>query len=171
MAQSRRIGVAFCFVPVICPSAEFPPMRRNPTTFALALVVVSLAVFTACAARTPHEVNTFARVDTTAARLTELELERITLLATATEGASLRDVEAGIAQLHARLHEFPNHASAERVVISRLILALDARESAVSSRLEQLRFVYTEKYPIVVQAATEARLLRERKAELRQPGH
>jgi hypothetical protein len=65
----------------------------------------------------------------------------------------------------------PDHVTAERIVAERVTFALDARESTLTSRLRELRLVYTDNYPLVRQAADEVRLLEQRKAELlRQSG-
>jgi hypothetical protein len=144
---------------------------RNVTSFtrsALALQLVG--ALSACAVRTPREptADGFASVvDSVATNLVELELRRVSLLATtAADSTRMRTIDAQMSMLRQRVHALTNHASAERVVRERLIVALDAQASSVSTRLNELRLAYTDTYPTVRQAAQEQRLLQERKAEI-----
>ena len=140
-------------------------------TFRGSLLALQLVgALSACAVRTRREptANGFASVvDSVATNLVELELRRISLLATTpADSIPVRTIDAQMSALRQRVHALANHASAERVVHERVILALDARVSSVATRLNELRLAYTDKYPTVRQAAEEQRLLRERKAEI-----
>jgi hypothetical protein len=80
-------------------------------------------------------------------------------------------MNAQITALHERVHILANPDAAERIIVERVILALEARASTVTARLHELRLVYTDEYPTLRQAAEEERLLRERHAELLRASH
>lgn len=149
-------------------------MFRRSSTIVPALVIASFTLLTACAARGQRLPDVRAHqstVDTIAARLADLELTRIALSAgSEARAVSSRDINTQIASLHERLHELPDHTSAERVVAERLLLAFDARESSLASQLRQLRLVYTDEHPVVRRAVEEERLLTQRRSELRAGG-
>jgi hypothetical protein len=109
-----------------------------------------------------------AAVDTMAARLASLEVQRLSWLAVEpASGAPQNDVELQIRSLREQLRRLPERDSANRVVDARIAAALDARESELKGQLQQLRLVYTDNYPIVRDVARAERLVEERKAELR----
>jgi hypothetical protein len=109
-----------------------------------------------------------AVVDTIAAGLAALEVQRLSWLAgEPTGGASQNDVELQIRSLRYRLRRLPERDSASRVVDARVAAALDTRESELKSRLQQARQVYTDQYPLVQNLVSALRLVQERKAELR----
>ena len=146
-------------------------MRRTSSQFLSTVILGGFVATGACAARTPREPDGYAKVasvDTVAARLVELELQRISLLAgAATDTVSRRTVDAQIAAFRERLRALPNHDLAERVVADRLLAALETRESTVASQLQTMRAAYTDEYPTVRQALVEERLLKQRKADLK----
>ncbi len=148
---------------------------RIVSAFSSAIALLNIAALGACAARTPREPSGYvngSNVDTLAARLAELELRRISVLASApTDAGAVRNADTQIAALRERTYLLPNRDVAERIITERVMRALEARESTVTTRLRELRLVYTDKYPTVRQAVEEERLLREREAELRRPGH
>jgi beta-lactamase regulating signal transducer with metallopeptidase domain/outer membrane biosynthesis protein TonB len=109
-----------------------------------------------------------AAVDTIAARLASLEIERLSWLAgEPTSGAPQNEMELQIRSLREQLRRLPERDSATRFVDARVAAALDARESELKGQLQQLRLVYTDNYPTVKNLATAERLVEERKAELR----
>jgi hypothetical protein len=134
------------------------------------LALQLVGALSACAVRTPRESTgdgSSSVVDSVATNLVDLELQRISLLsATAADSPRMRTIDAQMSALRQRVHALANHASAERVVRERLIVALDAQASSVSTRLNELRLAYTDTYPTVRQTAEEQRLLQERKAEI-----
>jgi hypothetical protein len=146
-------------------------MRRVQTKLASGVLLAILALVTACAGRAPRGSNESVRVadvDTIAAQLSELELQRIELLSgRVTQGSSPLGTDAQIAALRARLHALPDHARAERVVATRVVLALDARQSTVTADLQNLRSIYTDKHPLAQQLLEEMRLLDQRRTEIR----
>ncbi len=143
---------------------------RTLSTSRSVIALLSLSGVVACAARTPRESNAHSftsRVDSAAAHLAELELQRISLLAnTPTDSVAMEKLDAQMAALREGAEVLANRD----LVRERVILALDARASTVTERLRELRLVYTDSYPTVRQMADEERLLRERKARL-QPSH
>lgn len=145
------------------------------STLRSTIALFGFAAIGACAVRTPRGPTGYAStasIDTVAARLVDLELQRISLLATSpTDSLSTRRLDTQIAVLRERVRVSTSRGSANRIVAERVILALDVRESAVVTRLRELRLVYTDQYPTVRQAIEEERLLRERKAELHKAGH
>jgi len=145
-------------------------MRKGNLLTRSALALQLVVALSACAARTQREstADAFSSVvDSVATNLVELELARVSLLATtAGDSTRMRTIDAQMSVLRHRVGALANHASAERVIRERLILALDARSSSVASRLTELRLAYTETYPTVRQLAAEQRLLQARKAEI-----
>jgi chromosome segregation ATPase len=110
----------------------------------------------------------FTTIDTIAARLAELEVQRIAVEAgTTSQIVSVLTVDGQIETLRERLHASLNHESDEQVVTERILLALDARESTVSDRLHGLRSMYTDAHPVVRQTIEEEKLLGQRRDELR----
>ncbi len=103
-------------------------------------------------------------LDSTSARLVELELQRVS---SATDSASVRGLDWLIAMLHDRLRSSSGGAAADREATARVLLALEARASAVRSRLSDLRAVYTDEYPAVRNARAEDGAIRERLSEIR----
>lgn len=106
-------------------------------------------------------------VDTIAARLADLELQRIAIEAgNATDAVSTMSVDRQIGTLQEHVRELPNHGFVEHAVTERVLLALDAHESGVAARIRALRQVYTDDYPTVRQAVVEKKLLAQRRGEL-----
>ncbi|MGH9884010.1 MAG: hypothetical protein ACREBE_00670 [bacterium] len=103
-------------------------------------------------------------VDSIAAKLVELELQRVSPSA---QSEVPRDVDSRISALHERLRSLPDGLAAEREVTNRVVLALDARASSVRARIQQMRLAYTDQHPIVRQALTEVRAIDERLGEIR----
>ena len=87
--------------------------------------------------------------------------------AAAAQAQSIAEIERRIAAVHEQLHEVLGDSSAERLVMMRLLLALDARRSSLESELRQLRQVYTARYPTVLRAAKEEEALERRYREIR----
>src|SRR6476661_10258916 len=118
-------------------------MRRISRALPSVAVFASITVFAACAARTPlQQTNaaSAASIDSIAARVVDLELQRIASLATpSTLPASETGADAQIAALHDRLRARPDYASAERIVAERVMSALDAREANLTSRIQEMR--------------------------------
>jgi hypothetical protein len=107
-------------------------------------------------------------VDTIAARLASLEVQRLSRLAgEPTSGAPENDVDLQISSLREQLRRLPERDSASRVVDARVAAALDARESELKSQWQALRLLYTDEYSLVQNLVRALRLVEERKAELR----
>src|SRR3954470_10120153 len=104
-------------------------MRRVSLAFSYVAALAGIIALAACAGRTPlQQTNaaSAASIDSIATRVVELELQRITSLASpSTPAASQGDADAQIAALHDRLRARPDHVSAERLVAERVISALD----------------------------------------------
>jgi phage I-like protein len=145
-------------------------MRRVSIALPSVAVFASITVLAACAARTPlQQTNaaSAASIDSIATRVVELELQRITSLATTPMlAASQSGADAQIAALHDRLRARPDYVSAERIVAQRVISALDARQANLTSRIQQMRLVYLEIHPMVRQAMEEKRILDQRRTEI-----
>jgi outer membrane murein-binding lipoprotein Lpp len=143
-------------------------MSRAINQLVAAIAVVGFAGISGCIGRTPPSGSVArgpSQVDTVAAQLAELELERIAVrAATTVEIASTRDIDARIAALHERLRGLRTDGNSERTAAERLLLALDARDSSVTMRIQQARMVYTDQYPPVRQALTEHQLLKQRRS-------
>jgi hypothetical protein len=150
--------------------------RTSNVRFASGAVLLLGVTLSACAVRTPRQASIAVQpstVDTVAAQLVELELQRISLRAATTQDPALpavRDIDMRIQGLRQRLRSFRPEGSAQRVAADRVLLALDAREASITSQLRQLRMIFTDQYPTVRQAVEEMRLLGERRNEIRAVG-
>ena len=146
-------------------------MSRAINQLVAAGALVAFVAISGCGGRRPPSASVARvspQVDTLVAQLAELELQRIALrAATTVESASARDIDARIAALHERLRALRTDGNIERTAAERLLLALDARDSSVTMRIQQMRMVYTEQYPPVRQALTEKQLLKQRRNEIR----
>lgn len=146
-------------------------MSRAIKQLAAATAVVAFVATLGCVGRTsssPSVASGPSPVDTVSAQLIELELQRIALRAgTTTEIASTRDLDARIATLHEQLRRLRTDGKLERTAAERLLLALEARDSIVTIRIQQARLVYTDQYPPVRQALLEQQLLKQRRSEIR----
>ena len=145
-------------------------MSRAINQLVAAIAVVGFAAISGCIGRRPPSASVSrgpSQVDTVAAQLAALELQRIAVRAVTTvESASTRNIDARIAALHERLRGLRRDGDIERTAAERLLLALDARDSSVTMRIQQMRMLYTEQYPPVRQALTEQQLLKQRRSEI-----
>lgn len=143
---------------------------RRPLSLATA-TVAGCCLLSACALlpnRQSEVRPTSAAVDSIAARLAELELQRITIEAgNAPQVVSAMSVDAQVGALVEQLRALPNHEFTQRIVTERVLLALDARESSVADRIRSLRLMYTDAHPAVRQALDEEKLLNQRRVDLR----
>jgi len=103
-------------------------------------------------------------LDSTAAQLVELELQRVS---STTDSASRRRLDSQIATLHGRLRSSPGGVAADREATTQVLLALEARASDLRSWLANARLVYTDEYPIVRDAQAEDRAIGHRVSEIR----
>jgi hypothetical protein len=146
-------------------------MRRIDRTRSASSALFGLAVvLTACMSRAPQPTaiaTQVSAVDSIAARLAALELERIASRVDVSRGpASTANIESQIESLHERLQRLRTDGSATRVGVERVLLALAAREESVSSQLRQARLAYTDQYPPVRRLIDETRLLQQRRTEI-----
>ena len=146
-------------------------MSHATNRLVAAIALVAFVAMLGCVGRTPPSASVAggpSRVDTIATQLADLELQRIAILAaTPAEIASTRDIDARIAALRERLRGFRTDGNIERTAAEWLLMALDARDSTVAIRIQQMRMVYTEQYPPVGQALKEQQLLNQRRREIR----
>jgi hypothetical protein len=144
-------------------------MHHRSSVVAFVALSASAAVLTACAGRTPRQVAPApAALDSVAARLVDLELERVSSNAVpAPQTGSPRQLNSEIAELHDRLRALPNGAAADQEATQRVVLALGARASSLGTRLQQLRLVYTDTHPVVRQVLDEERFIEQRLSEIR----
>lgn len=105
--------------------------------------------------------------DSLAARLVELELQRVSVSNESSAITDPRDAGARIDTIHAQLRSLSDGAVAEREATSRVILALDARASALQAHRQQLRLAFTDDHPAVRRTQNEAQAIGRRIAELR----
>ena len=141
-------------------------MRRVSAAFLFALVALS-----ASAARAQQSVAATSgpsAVDTIAAQLVELELQRVGNLRAS---VGFNDaVDARVAALRQRLRLLAVDGSAERTATDRVLLALKAREARLTDALGRARQVYTEQYPPVRQLMDEIQVIARRRSAIRSAG-
>jgi hypothetical protein len=107
-------------------------------------------------------------LDSLAAQLVELELQRVSLAEVPNPRAGApRDIGAQIAVLHERLRALPEGPAVDREANQRVLLALDARAVSVQTRIQQLRRYYTEMHPLVRDSQSQQRAIDQRRSELR----
>jgi hypothetical protein len=107
-------------------------------------------------------------VDTIAAQLVELELQRVSNVRASV--AFTDDMNARVAALRRRLRVLGVDGSAERIATDRVLLALDAREARLADNLGRARLVYTDQYPSVVQLMDEIQVIARRRIAIRSAG-
>jgi uncharacterized protein involved in exopolysaccharide biosynthesis len=139
---------------------------RRPFTVVAAALFATIAVLAPRLARGQTSSGS-SRLDSLAAQLVALELQRVSPTLVTAPSAGPRDLSSQIAALHEQLLALPAGATAEREATNRVVLALDARGSSVQARLQQLRLVYTEAHPTVRQTQAEVRAIDQRIAEIR----
>jgi hypothetical protein len=139
----------------------------EPGANATCEIIGGKAVFVFTVTERPRSANIDglnSPLDSSSARLVELELQRIS---SSTDAVSLRRLDSQIAALHDRLRSSPGGVVADRNATARVLLALEARASAVRSWLRDARLVYTDAYGPVRNAVAEDRAIGERLAEIR----
>jgi len=123
-------------------------------------------VLAACATRGSSVSPQPAAVERIAAEVAELELQRIALHASRSDSSSA-PLDSQIRNLQEGLRE---DDSARRVVVARVLSALDARRAAVDTQVSRGRLVYTDDYPPIRRAIQERQLIDRRRTELRSGG-
>lgn len=132
-----------------------------------AMVLIATGIGLAgCAVRNHPSVGAAApsAVDSLAATLTELELQRVAILSGRDyQGISTETIGD---RIQAMQRSFSN-VSEQRAANRRVLLALTIHETTLADELASLRRVFTEEYPTVRRTAEEQRIVSDRIAELR----
>ena len=123
-------------------------------------------VLAACATRGSSGSPRPAAVESIAAKVAELELQRIALHASRSDSSSAQ-IDSQIRNLQKGLRQ---DDSVRRVVVARVLSALDARGAIVDTQVARGRLVYTDDYPPIRRAIQERRLIDRRRSELRSGG-
>lgn len=129
-------------------------------------VLCILAPLAVCAAQATNVSPGLSAVASVGARLAELELQRISLRASGDDSSTTK-IDSQIRDVRGRLRQ---DDSTRKLVVARVLSALDARRATVSAGVAQARLVYTDAYPPVRRAIEETRLLDQRRSELRAGG-
>ena len=145
-------------------------MRRSCSGVAIAALIAASALAVPRASHAQRaSAATTTRLDTLAAQLIELELERVSSASkpTGPVAAAGGGSASRIDSLHVQLRALPEGAAAEREAMSRVILALDARASALRARIREARLYFTDEHPMVRQSLSEVQAIGQRVTEIR----
>jgi hypothetical protein len=134
------------------------------TSAALA-VVVALGTPTASFAQ---RIAALSPLDSAAAQLVELELQRVSLKGNAVAvSEALQRADSRIAAVHERLRALPDGAAADSAATGRVLLALDLRAEHLRNEYQRARLAYVDAFPPVRQLLDEERAIVDRATAIR----
>jgi hypothetical protein len=142
--------------------------RMSAATFVGGAFLFALLALPARAQQSTSVTVGPSLVDTIAAQLVELELQRVSNVRASV--AFTDDMNARVAALRQRLRVLGIDGSAERIATDRVLRALDAREARLADNLSRARFVYTDQYPPVRQLMDEIQVIARRRNAIRSAG-
>ena len=141
---------------------------RNSFSILTSAALASLFAVGTPAVSFAQRTAALSPLDSVAAQLVELELQRVSLKGNAVDGSETRQRAASqIAALHERLRALPDGAAADSVATGRVLLALDARAEHLRDQYRRARLAYTDNFPPVRQLLDEERAIVERATAIR----